>query len=462
MRKNRKQSRSGIALTWLFVGTIVLMMCLISTRLVTSKLLVQRLGVENEWTDFVLFWSDLRRSPRKEQKEHKETETEYVDIDWATLYPFEGGEAAEQQESAWVTEKLRKKIFSMEDNIGKYATDLLFGYRQMTEAANRYESAIRWNYASCEEYNAVMELEDGYFAGVTKKKDVTECAESTITLANFCKSEGIDFLYVETPCKISKFEDTDISGSIDFSNQNADDFLAQLNDAGIETFDLRIPMRETGLPHHSFFYNTDHHWKAETGLWASKLLLEELSDRFGLQTDPELLNESNFDKVIYPDWFLGSQGKKVTLERTVPDDFTMIYPKFETRLHYAIPNLGIDETGDFSITYDMSQVDKIDYYGKSPYSTYNYADRPVIEIENEQKDKSGKTLIIHNSFSNCVIPFLALDIKNVDALDLRHFTGSVENYIKGHKPDVVIVIYHCGVEGQEIDWTSHTSVFDFR
>lgn len=467
MQENRKQSKSGIVLTVLFIGIIVLMMCLIGLRLVTSKILTQRLGVENDWTDFVLSWEDLNNLANVTKKNESEAAERDPAIDWAVLYPLEGGREIEQleqekeQKPLLGSERLREKVFSVENNIKAYATDMLFGYKQMTEAANGYESAIQWDYVSYKEYNAIVELEDGYFVGVTEKKDVTECAESTISLANFCENAGIDFLYVETPSKISKYEDADISGTLDFSNQNADDLLAQLSSAGVETLDLRIPMQKTGLPHHSFFYNTDHHWKAETGLWASKLLLEELRDRFGWQTNPELLNENNFDRVIYPKWFLGSQGKKVTLARATPDDIALIYPKFDTRLHYVIPSMGIDEIGDFSITYDMSQIKEMDYYNKNPYGAYNYADRSVIRIENELIDDNGKVLIIHASFSNCVIPFLALDIKNVDSLDLRHFTGSVEKYITEEKPDMVIVIYTCGQEG-EIDWAAHDSEFDFR
>ena len=46
-------------------------------------------------------------------------------------------------------------------------------------------------------------------------------------------------------------------------------------------------------------------------------------------------------------------------------------------------------------------------------------------------------------------------------LDVRHFTGSVKNYIAVHKPDVVIVMYTGSLSGS-IDWSSHKDEFDFR
>lgn len=468
MRENRKQSRSGIALTWLFAGMIVLMMCLIGTRLVTSKLLVQRLGVENEWTDFVLGWSDLRSLPRKEQEKDKEAEVEYVDIDWATLYPFEESEEEPElpeqsrlQEALSIAERLKEKVVFIENIVKTYATDRLPGYYQMSEASYWYEDAIKWNFVSYNEYNGIIELEENYYVGLIGKQDLSECAESVISFADFCRENGSDFLFIETPGKISKYEDTEISGTLDFSNQNADDFLAKLTDAGISVFDLRESIRQSGKAHHSFFYQTDHHWKAETGLWASKLILGRLSEEFGVETHPNILSLESFDAAVYPNWFLGTQGKKATLAQAVPEDITLFYPKADSNLHYVIPDLGIDIIGDFSITYDMDAINEIDYYGKSPYAAYNHLDHPVIEIENGLISNDKRVLIIHDSYFDCVIPFLSLDIKNIDSLDLRHFTGSVEKYVEEKKPDIVIVSYNCTCEST-IDWTTHKSEFDFR
>lgn len=479
----QKKSKTGSILTWICIGIMLLMLCAIGLRLATSKILTQRLGISNRFTDFVLSWDDLEAE--NEAEETESSTTSYVAIDWEELYPFDEDQLMPEQTEHTITdcyhgdfvsdqlmpeqpehttrlEKLKEIVQSVENNVETYDTDFLPGYKQIAETANRYEQLVGWNFVSYTEYNGIIELEDNYFVGLTGKNDVLECAESVISFAGFCRENGADFLYIASPGKISKYEDTDISGTLDFSNQNSDEFLAQLSAAGVSTFDLREPIRESGQPHHSFFYQTDHHWKAETGLWASKLILERLSDEFGMDTHPEVLNPENFDAVIYPDWFLGSQGKKATLARAVPEDITLLYPKAESKLHYVIPNLGIDEIGDFSVTYDMTCVDEIDYYEKNPYGAYNHADQPVIKIENELVESDESVLFIHNSFDNCVIPFLSLDIKNIESLDLRHFTGSVEKFVMEKKPDVVIVDYGCGSVGQAIDWTTHNSKFDFR
>jgi len=72
-----------------------------------------------------------------------------------------------------------------------------------------------------------------------------------------------------------------------------------------------------------------------------------------------------------------------------------------------------------------------------------------------------KVLMIRDSFCDTMAPFLALGVRNIMLLDIRHFTGSVKAYIAENKPDVVIVMY-TGVTVAPIDWSTHKDEFDFR
>jgi hypothetical protein len=110
----------------------------------------------------------------------------------------------------------------------------------------------------------------------------------------------------------------------------------------------------------------------------------------------------------------------------------------------------------------MTQVEECDYYNKNPYAACNYGDQPLIQIENQQASDDHKILIIHDSFCDSVISCLALAEKNVDSLDLRHFTGSVKTYIEESMPEIVIVMYNAGSAAGEIDYSTHKDEFDFR
>ena len=91
---------------------------------------------------------------------------------------------------------------------------------------------------------------------------------------------------------------------------------------------------------------------------------------------------------------------------------------------------------------------------------YIYGDQPLERIENKMVDNGKHVLIIHDSFGNCVVPFLAMGIQYVDSLDLRHFNGSLHNYIEKEKPDMVIVLYNADMlQGPTV---KRDGVFDFR
>ena len=306
-------------------------------------------------------------------------------------------------------------------------------------------------------YNPVVKLKDGYLTSFTPSRDVTQDALSTLELADFCESLDIKFLYINLPNKICVSEDKDISGFLDFSNQNADKFLNLLKNLGVKCYDMRKILHDQGMNHHEAFFRTDHHWKPETGLWAAREILKFLHNDYNWPVNPEILNPENFDKVIYRDWFLGSEGKKLTLEQTKPDDISLLYPKFENRLNYEIPQSEINISGDFSIIYDMSRIQSRDYYNLNPYATYDYANKALKKFTNLLTGYDKKLLFIHDSFANSVIPFLALEVKNIDEIDLGQFTGSVKTFIKSERPDIVIVTYYAAQLGY-----SNNRLFDFR
>ena len=384
-----------------------------------------------------MFWAVYSFAANQADK-HNVREDREINIDWERLYPFEKGIKRVTKQKETLYEYVKRKC---ED----YSSRNFFGYYSIVEYAKQYENVVAWNMVHVSDYNAVVKLHDDYLTTYQLSEDVTENARSTIELSEYCRKNGIEFFYANFPAKICIYEDKDVSGILDFTNQNADKFLAMLNASGVKYYDFRKMLHDDGMKHHEAFYVTDHHWKAETGLWAARHILKILRDDYNWDVNPDVLNPERFDYVIYPEWFLGSQGKKVTLSQTKPDDFTMIYPKFETHIHYEIPSKEINTDGNFSVTLNMKQIEKKDYYHLSPYHAYSYGDIALIKCENYLIRNGKKILVIHDSFSDCVLPFLSTGNQNVDAIDLRHFTGSLKSYITKHKPDLIAVMYNSGI-----------------
>ena len=138
----------------------------------------------------------------------------------------------------------------------------------------------------------------------------------------------------------------------------------------------------------------------------------------------------------------------------------MIYPKFETLIKFNVPDKNIDISGDFRITYDFSKVNEEGYYIRTPGAAYVHGRRPIIRLENLLADNDKKLMLVYDSFSLPVIPFLALGVKNIQAVDLRQFTGSLETFTKKYKPDLMILIYY--IEMLSDDGKGNYDPFNFR
>ena len=446
-------------LTVVVIFTTVLGMLLISVRCLTQEILVYKLGIDNKFTHTILFDSSTLDDASGENT------VSSVNIDWANEYPFSKKDLESKSTDttthigSYIT-KYGEVISNLEDRVSRGFKTFLPGYKLFVELSNLVEQKAGWNFVNYSEYNGLIMADNNYYIDIKPKQSISECADSTIELDEFCKKKGINFLYVQQPNKTCKIEDKNIDGSLDFSNYNADSFLGIIKKAGVDCHDHREDIHSDNLNHHSLFYGTDHHWKAENGCWAAKHLLEKIAEKYGYDINTDLLSMEHFTKKTYKNRFFGSQGKKVGLKVAHPDDFTMLYPKYDTKFHFIVPNKGIDKTGDFRVTYDMNQVRFTDYYHSSEYAAYNYSIAPVHKIDNLKNKTGPKVLLIADSFADCELSFIALGVNSLESLDLRFFTGSVKTYIETSKPDIVIVAYvdfHA-----PIDWESHTAKFDFR
>lgn len=436
------------------IFTLVLFFISVTIRLFTRQILVEKLSMNNGFTNIVFF-----------DKPEFENSNQTTEIDWSKEYPFKGEvEVIDTQSSnhflSDIAFRFESLIKGVERKITAYTTDHIILYSRFTEMANQYKKSIGWNLVPSEEYNGVITMSDGFLTTLIEKRDVSENVAAISNLKDFLDEKGIGLLYVQIPHKVCR-EDDDLSGVIDFSNQNADEFLSGIKTQNIDFIDLRDVLHLEGLNHHELFYRTDHHWKAETGLWAAGIISKHLNDRYGFNIEMEIMNPNNYDYAVYKDWFFGSQGKKVTLSRAEPEDISLIYPKFDVDISFRIPERNVNLTGNFSVIYDLSHIEEIDYYKKNPYAAYTYGDNAFSGFRNNLLRGENKVLIIGDSNDNSLLPFLALGIENVDSLDLRHFDGSLLSLIEKNRYDLVIVDYIPGAINS-IDFNLHNGFFDFR
>lgn len=450
MRKIDK--RQGLMLC--AAGILVLVMLTVFVRLGTTHILVKRAHMDNFITQMILYGNaDLQKVGSSGAN---------VKIDWEKAYPFADIDS-DRKMPVLPTKKIESKAASVEKKVDEWTGKHLLGYYKLSEVGRGYEQKISWNLISPAQ--EIVPLGDGAWSFAYPKVDISDKTNAIADLAHYVEDNGAKFVYIQAPFKIDPYGDFAVNGRFDFTNQNCDDLLEQLQDLGIATMDLRQNLhrwaQEDKVSYHDFFFRTDHHWKPETALRAAKVVGGKLRE-YGIEVDESHYDLQDFDVEVLPNYFLGSQGKRATLAKTTADDFSILHPKFANSIHFVMPELGIDEVGGLEVAYDMREVSSRDYYGRNPYGMYGYGDRSLITIDNLlMKSTDKNVLLIKDSFSDTMGPFLSLGLKNLVMLDSRAFTGSIKAFIEKNKPDVVILMY-TAPPVKPIDWSSHSDKFDFR
>lgn len=434
------------------IGVLVAACTVVFTRYGTYQFCIRNYGWDNTWTQAI--FAD------NEKLQHYETPRtipdDEVPLDWAARYPFEQVFPASPVKESQFKE-LEQHFHEQARKFELWTNQRFYAYMPLVESMRRYQGAIHWNIPIFDEPLSITELPDGHLTKFMKKKDVSHPIQETAALAAFCQANGIRFLVVLAPNNNAR--DALYTGTLDFSNENGDDYLTGLQARGIPCLDLR-PLLDAQVENHSdLFFKSDHHWKPGTVRIAVQEIANTLNASYGYHMDTALLDAKNFHEDIYPARYLGTFGQRLTLSRVQPDDFSLLYPDFPVTFRLQIPSMQLDRTGDFSIFYDYRQLAVQDFY-QPLYGTYTYGERALISVQNLQKKDQHKLLLVRDSFGNLMIPLLALGTEDVDAIDMRFFTGSLHTYLRQERPDTVVLCYTVS----EFNWNEFypRSLFNFN
>lgn len=279
------------------------------------------------------------------------------------------------------------------------------------------------------------------------ESEIHSVVSSIKKLHTVTENNGAKFLYCFAPPK-ELYEKA--PSNIKYSDiENCEIFLSQMSSSNIPYINFKDLLSDREIKDSDIFYKTDHHWTSYTGFVATEIICEELNNRYDFEYNKEYCDINNYDVVNYPDWFLGSRGKKVGLYFTKygADDFDIITPKFNTDMIEEQPFKGSIRKGSFEETVLFMENIEKDYYGLSTYTTYSGGDFRLQIMKNNLNPDGKKILLIRDSFACVVAPFLALQTSELHICDMRDFDGSIgekvniEEYIKTINPDYVLVLY---------------------
>ncbi len=181
----------------------------------------------------------------------------------------------------------------------------------------------------------------------------------------------------------------------------------------------------TALTAHSgqeLFYRTDHHWTSLGAYYGYTALM----DAMGLPVTPL----SDYDKTTVSSSFYGTAYSASGAYWTAPD-----------RIDTYVPDEGLTvtswATGVPTTTglYDESYLSL-----KDKYSYFLGGNQPLCVIQTAQTDPP-RLLIVRDSYSDSLVPFLTADFSEIHLYDLRYNRQSVSDYVAENDIDMVLVLY---------------------
>ena len=218
---------------------------------------------------------------------------------------------------------------------------------------------------------------------------------------------------------INDDEDTDEDISDDKNTEKKSVYIDPKK-ADQMVIDLRSVLEEHKSEY--IYYLTDHHWTTRGAAYAYQTLFPAAGNIVDGKT--ETVAES----------FLGTDYNKIHYYKNKDKIMRYVIPEADTA------RMTINDSGD------RSQHDSI--YEKKALSTsdkYNYflsGNYSAIEVDTNAKN--DKTLvIIKDSYTNSLLPFLCREYKKIIMIDLRYVNSSVYDYIpEGVKPDDFLIVYN--------------------
>lgn len=231
--------------------------------------------------------------------------------------------------------------------------------------------------------------------------------------------------------------------------QKEEQRASEFEDLGIKTFLLYKAMRKE-IPEEkwvNYWYMTDHHWNVDGALIAGKLIADYLNRNCGTSYDPDYFAPETYIRKRWKNVFIGSLGKKFTLSYSNDqrEDFDILYPRFTTGFTIEIPEKSYIKRGDFSVLLSPERIHYNSYWA-NPYSAFLGGDNKIVRIVNHKIPKGKKIIVIKDSYSNAMIPYLALQTKEIVLLDPRFISQKeIETAIKREKADILFIMYAEGI-----------------
>ena len=190
--------------------------------------------------------------------------------------------------------------------------------------------------------------------------------------------------------------------------------------------DLRERFKSEYKNGSQLYYKTDHHWTTK-GAYTG---YQELCKALGITP----IDDSTLKKDNYPD-FYGTTYSSSGFWLTPPDNIEIWSNPKNSDKNISVKiteGANVKTSGSMYFTDHLKEDDK--------YPVFIDGNHALTEITNTNA-KNGTILLIKDSFSHSLAPFLAENYSKVVLVDLRYYKESVSQLVSAYNPEQVVVLY---------------------
>lgn len=340
-----------------------------------------------------------------------------------------------------LVEKLQEKVFQLTELQSTVETKIINTFPFRYEFSE-YNMAFKYllGIKSPVDDEKIFLLPDGMISSIA---DADDC-KTACYYGALAKELNSRYLVVIDPRKFDFVDGGYYATLTEKRNRSLENAISVLSAQDIDILDLRRTFREKNMSVADIFYLGDHHWKTSAALLAAEYMADHMNQNCGADFDLRYLRKDAFLQETFKENFIGSLAKKTGVAYSrEPEDFVVFIPEYKTRFTMTIieNNRSARQiTGDFRAIHNYRELYR-NPYQSNPYALYTFGNNPFIRIVNHNCRKELKIAILKNSYANAVIPYLALQTKEMLVYDERHMTmDKITESLIQEKPDIIIYL----------------------
>lgn len=284
------------------------------------------------------------------------------------------------------------------------------------------------------ENNGVIYGKDGYLFEKLTSYDEKRLNLNIEAVQKFCeKYPELSVKFALIPNSYEVLSDKlPIASPVLDQNKLINDIYARVSSA--ENIDILSALKAHNSEY--IYYKTDHHWTTLGAYYAYEKLCDVLEIE---KVDINQLNE-NLVEDFYGTYF--SKAKSFTIK---PD----IIKYYDVNASMAI--MTSDKAGKFVPETSFATLyDEGKFHTRDKYSAFTYSNNALTVITNNGEYEKERLLVIKDSYSNSLVPFLSTDYKEIVMVDLRYMFN-ISMVLNQYDFDDVLIMYNVSTFTGDVD-----------